>query len=165
MNCRLTHGRLLEVIAYEPLTGEFTWKVNAAKNVKAGRRAGCVKKTGYVLVAIDKEQFLGHRLAWFFVHGEWPKQHLDHINGDRADNRLGNLRLATVAENMQNLRGASRASSTGLLGVSRSQKGDGFRASIRVNGVRKHLGTFPSADLAYQAYLAAKREFHPRSTL
>lgn len=165
MNCKLTHSRLLQSLRYEPESGNFFWLVSPAKNVKAGAQAGCVKGTGYVLIAFDKEQFLGHRLAWFYVHGEWPVQHIDHINGNRADNQIGNLRLATVAENMQNQRGPARGNITGFLGVSPNPKRSAFRAGIRVDGLKKHLGTFTTPELAHQAYVEAKRQFHPRGTL
>jgi hypothetical protein len=76
--------------------------------------------------------YKAHRLAWAFVHGGFPDQHIDHINGDPSDNRLCNLRVADRSLNMQNQRHARSDSATGLLGVSKN--GSGWRAEIRVDG-------------------------------
>lgn len=165
MNCKLTHGRLLEALAYEPLTGIFTWKICPSKNVKAGQSAGCLKSNGYVLIALDKEEFLAHRLAFFYVGGVWPKLNIDHIDGVRANNAWANLREVTHAENMQNQRQSPLGAKHSLLGVSPNKNGTGFRAFIKTRNIQRYLGTFASAQAAHAAYIAAKRIDHPRGML
>lgn len=162
---RLTHARLLDALRYEPSTGEFRWLYQSSTWINVGDLAGCVHSLGYVVIGVDNETFRAHRLAWFYVHGEWPSKSLDHINGDRADNRICNLRLASAAENNQNRRGAPKNSLTGVLGVRRNTNGAGFTARISVDRARLYLGTFPTEQEAYDAYLAAKRTHHPMGTL
>ena len=161
----LTVHRLRELLSYDPDAGLFSWQFSRGP-IRLGMQAGTVKDNGYVQIKVDGAFYRAHRLAWFYTHGEWPAHDIDHINGDRADNRLANLRCATRAENMQNARKARRNSKTGLLGASPSRgKGGGFRADIKVNGKQTVLGTFSSAQEAHEAYLTAKRVMHPMGTI
>src|SRR5216684_3400747 len=87
----VSHARVLEVVHYDTETGIFTWRQRVAKNIPAGRRAGSVDPNGFRYVRIDKKDFLAQRLAWFYVHGEWPAQKLRHGDGNRDNNSLKNL--------------------------------------------------------------------------
>lgn len=129
----------------------------------AGDVAGCRTSRGYSVLAVDGVLYRAHRLAWFYVTGAWPQGEVDHINGQRADNRFLNLRVVTGAINSQNRRRANGNSRTGLLGVYPHKTG--FQARIMVSGSRRHLGTFQTAEAAHAAYLAAKRQVHPGNTL
>ena len=130
----ITQVRLQELLSYDPETGIFRWKVDRNGNAKKGEVAGSIASDGYRAIRIDGRHYFAHRLAWFFVHGMWPADQIDHLNGRRADNRLANLREATNRENQQNLRRARSGSRSGLLGVSwHGQKGR-WRAEIRYNG-------------------------------
>ncbi len=119
---------------------------------------------GYVQVRIGGETYLGHRLAWFLVHGEWPEV-IDHINGNRADNRLANLRNVTQAENTQNVLRARSHNSTGFLGVSFESDRGKFVAAVGHEGKRHVVGRFNTAEEAHHAYLKRKRELHSASTI
>src|SRR5690349_6023774 len=77
----LTAEYLRAIISYAPDTGHFTWRISRS-NVRAGERAGCSREDGYRLIRIDKTMYLEHRLAWLYVHGEWPSQFIDHINNN-----------------------------------------------------------------------------------
>ncbi len=90
---RLTYDLLHEFLEYRPETGEFFWRVQRGQN-KPGDPAGTLYNNGYVVIRINRKGYLAHRLAWFMEFGQWPENHLDHINRDRADNRLVNLRLS-----------------------------------------------------------------------
>lgn len=159
----ITYRRLLEALAYELATGLFRWRVRASNRVKVGDVAGNLMKTGRVQIHLDGENHLAHRLAWFYVFGEWPRHVIDHINGDPSDNRLANLRDVTTKINNQNRRAAGARSSTGLLGA--FKYAHGFRSQIMVDGVLVNLGTFDTAHAAHAAYLAAKRQMHDGNTL
>lgn len=159
----LTPERLEQLAFYEPETGLFRWKVSyGVKRVK-GQPAGYLDDAGYLRLKLDGVEYMAHRVAWFAVHGRWPVEELDHVNGVRNDNRLSNLREASRSLNMQNQKRAQRGQKTGLLGV--YSAGAGFSSFIQVNKIRTYLGYFATAEAAHEAYLKAKRELHPGNTL
>lgn len=154
----LTQERLHEVLDYSPFTGDFVWKVQRGLE-KAGVLAGSVSRTGYLVIHIDRKRYRSHRLAWLYVHGKWPNGTIDHIDGDKMNNRIGNLREATVAENNKNRR-LSSANTTGYKGVSYDAINKRFRAGICVGGKNKNLGRFDSAEAAHKAYKEASLKYH-----
>ena len=161
MHPELSAERLRELLSYDADTGVFTWAARRG-NVPAGKRAGTRDSDGYTQISIEGRLYKAHRLAWLYVHGEWPFGEVDHINGARDENQIGNLRVATSAENKQNQRRAhSRNKSSGLLGVNWSKDAKRWRASICVNKKQRHIGLFDTAEAAHNAYLAAKAELHP----
>jgi len=131
--------------------------------VKAGAVAGYVGNDGYVRIRASGTRFLAHRLAWFYVHGTWPVGEIDHINGDRSDNRIANLRDVSRLTNRQNMRRAQADNRSGLLGVSLAN--NRCKASIRSGGKNHHLGYFSSPEAAHAAYVAAKRQRHDGCTI
>lgn len=147
-------------IAYDPATGLFRWTVSIA-GLSVGKRAGCISNDGYRVIKLDGKQIRAGRLAWFLTYNEWPIAEIDHINGDRKDDRLENLRVVTRAENAQNKAAAQVNNlSCGLLGVSWSRKHKRWRAKIMANNVRYHLGYFKTAEEAHAAYMSAKARLH-----
>lgn len=146
------------LLIYDPKAGTFTWRQRAS-NRPAGSIAGSKAKNGYVYIAFKKRLVLAHRLAWFYVHGEWPEQQVDHANGNRSDNSLGNLRLASQSQNSCN--GALRSTNTsGFRGVSWSKGKNKWVASIVKDRKQYKLGYFATAEEAHLAYLKAARELH-----
>lgn len=85
------HKKLLSVMEYNPVTGDFKWKLNKARKVKEGSSVGSINGDGFVITKIDGKQYLVHRLAWFYVNKKWPKRCLIHINKNKSDNRISNL--------------------------------------------------------------------------
>lgn len=160
MNLNLTQAQLRSVLRYDEATGEFSWIAGQ----RAGLHAGCVVSTGYVKINIETITYLAHRLAWLYVTGEWPKHHIDHLNGKPADNRFCNLRDVDQATNVQNRRRAQTNASTGVLGASPHHTGK-FRARIRIDGKERHIGVYPTVSEAHAAYLKAKRQHHAGCTL
>lgn len=99
----LKHGRLLELLSYDLQTGVFTARVGRSWRVRTGSVVGGTShQSGYRLIRIDYESYLAHRLAWFYVHGEWPSGEVDHIDGDTDNNAIRNLRVVTHQQNRWN---------------------------------------------------------------
>ena len=159
----LTAERLREVLNYDAETGIFTWLARTRNRVAVGDVAGSPDRYGYLRIKIDGRIHSAHRLAWLYVHGEWPKDQLDHINGIRTDNRITNLREATNAENGHNRRKPHSNNTTGYLGVKRDR--GRFQALIRLDGKQRYLGLFDTPEAAHAAYLEAKRRLHPFGNL
>lgn len=167
----LTHERLRRLIDYDPDTGVFTWltrdrsefandNVYGTWNTRyAGTTAGVLDRSvGYVKIAIDDRKHWGHRLAWFWMTGEWPTCEVDHRNGHRNDNRWANLRAADKAQQQANV-GLRSDNQSGFKGVCRNhQNGKPWRATIRKDGRQRHLGFFDTAAEAGAAYARAAVE-------
>ena len=151
------------VLSYDRSNGALTWVIDAAPNAPAGSVAGCRMNKGYWAVSLLGRSYLAHRLAWLHVHGDWPKHQIDHINGDRGDNRLCNLRETTNATNAQNKRFARSDNKCGLLGV--RQLREKWQARIMKDGKATHLGSFDTKEAAHAAYVAAKRQLHEACTI
>lgn len=152
----LTVERLREVLAYDPVTGAFTRRVTLGGH-RAGATAGALDERGYCLITIDRVSYYAHRLAWFYVHGEWPPGDLDHWDTDKSNNRLANLREATRSQNVAN-QPPPRHNTSGYKGVFWSKWHGRWRAYITVNYRRRHLGTFGTAEAAHAAVCAAARQ-------
>lgn len=160
----LTAAQLKETLDYDPKTGLFVWKIRPSRAVKAGDVAGCVeKRIGYITIGIAGHIYKAHRLAWLYVHEEWPKGLIDHINGNKADNRIENLRDVFAAGNSQNVRKPNRRNKSGFMGVIWFQ--NKWRASMSVNGKSKWLGDYSTPEEAHQVYLEAKRKYHAACTI
>ncbi len=158
----LTQDRIKEVMHYDPETGEFSW-LKSSGTMKKGSRAGADHHEGYRKIKLNRITYQAHRLAWLYVHGCWPREHVDHINGDKGDNRICNLREATMAQNKQNSHRPNSNNKIGLLGVSKS--GERFHAKITKFAKCIHIGSFDTAEQAHEAYLSAKRQMHPFGVL
>ncbi|ACE75796.1 P56 [Xanthomonas phage phiL7] len=154
----LTQELLQETLDYIPETGELTWRVNKGPRARVGMRAGSVNGRGYCQVLLYGKHYLVHRLAWLYVHGRWPADKVDHIDGNPSNNKLSNLRECTQLENQQN-RAPQKQKRSGLPhGVTMSH--GKYGAKITTDGKPKWLGTFETQELAHAAYLAAKAELH-----
>jgi hypothetical protein len=160
----ITQDELKKILSYNPETGDFHWINKPNKKLPAGYKAGC-SKSGYVRIHYKDHAFGAHRLAWLYVYGEHPKHLIDHINGDPLDNRIANLREATTFENAQNIKKPQKNNSHGTLGISYVPNKKLWRARIGVNGKRIYIGKYKSQEDAAQAYLEAKRKYHPFNTL
>lgn len=101
MSEMINQKRLKEVLDYDPATGVFTWRVELNARGKVGDPAGC-NSWGYRVIRIDGRLYGAHRLVWLYVHGRWPDAMIDHVNGDRSDNRIENLREANSVQNAHN---------------------------------------------------------------
>lgn len=135
----LLHSELLRILSYDPVSGIFTWKIRQAYRSHIGEEAGGINKSkGYRAIMLFGKPFLTHRLAWFYVTGNWPIDQIDHINGVKDDNRLINLREADYFTNRQNVQSSQRNNTSSTIpGVWRNNSRENYWCySIRINGKR-----------------------------
>lgn len=154
---------------YDAATGDLIYRYRCGP-VGAGEIAGTLGPMGYIAIQVDGTIYRAHHLVWLHVTGKLPTLDLDHIDGNKANNRFGNLREATKVENMQNLRRPKKNNKSGYLGV--NSLGGSWVATINVpnpsgsgRGKKLHLGCFKSPEEAHAAYLEAKRQLHSHCTL
>ncbi|QBH20832.1 HNH endonuclease [Alcaligenes faecalis] len=161
----LTQAMVHEHLSYDSETGLFI-RLKSGWKSRIGKIAGIKDSYGYLQIKIDGRRYLAHRLAWLYVHGEWPEKAIDHRNGVRDDNRIVNLRLANSLENGQNqFKAQSDNGRSGLLGVTFDSRREKWVAQIQIEGKNKNLGGFKDPETAHAAYLKAKAELHPFSEL
>jgi hypothetical protein len=145
------------LLYYDAYRGLWQYHECGPRRTKAWFAGAAEPKSRYLRIQIGARKYLAHRLAWLWMKGRWPKDEIDHIDGDRANNRWSNLREATHTENTRN--GVRRTTNTsGFKGV--TLKNGKWRATIRAEGRYIHLGYFPTADEAAAAYREASARFH-----
>jgi hypothetical protein len=151
---------LEDVLRYEPGTGKFFWLVARPRKTKAGDPAGHLNKASYIEIRYNHITYQAHRIAWYLHTGKDPcPLDIDHINGDRADNRISNLRLATPAQNAKNQPKKQGTTST-YKGVSWYKRHRKWQAQIRVDGQSIYLGYYNNELDAHLAYCAAAARLH-----
>jgi hypothetical protein len=148
-----------EYLRYCPEEGQFFWIKSLGKKVKPGKVAGSKAKNGYTYIYIKKTVCLAHRLVWFYTYGVWPDTQIDNINGDRSDNRLSNLRLATQSQNACNSR-LLPSNKSGYRGVSWNKEKQRWQARIQKDKKIHCLGYFLEISDARAAYLKAAAGLH-----
>lgn len=154
----LTAGRLKELFAYNAETGIFKRRVRTSNAVGAGDIAGSLSD-GYLRICIDGQSYKAHRLAWYYVHGTWPSGQLDHINGNRSDNRIANLREATQSEQNANA-GRRSDNTTGYRGVSFHKASGKYTARVMRGGKLVYASYHDAPEDAATAYRAASLAHH-----
>lgn len=164
---QLNAAHLRELFRYFPEAGLFMRIKATGQSIRqqSGFVPSSIGGSGYPVIKIGGRLYLCHRLAWLYVHGEWPKFEIDHINGDIKDYRISNLRDVTHAENIQNVKKARSDSKSGLLGASWCKQTKSWAMNIKVRGVRHSKTGFPDASAAHSAYVSMKRKLHSTSTL
>jgi len=148
-----TAAYLRDRYIYEPETGLFRFRAGARR----GRTTGKKWQGRYWLISVEGRTYYAHRLAWLYVHGEWPPEQVDHINANGLDNRIENLRLASQSLNNAN-RCLGKNNTSGVKGVHWSARARRWYARIGIAGKIKHLGSFTDKDLAAEAYRKASAE-------
>ncbi len=178
----LTYAEISKLLKYEPETGKFYWLPRPVEMFSGGAfRGGAEAKAktwniryagkeaftslhnrGYIQAGLLGRGYLAHRVAWLLATGSWPTDQIDHINGNRADNRIINLREVSNLENAKNMT-LSKRNKSGVCGVFWLNHINKWWASIRVDGVRKNLGYFADFHDACEARKQAEQKhgFHP----
>ncbi|AYH33246.1 HNH endonuclease [Pectobacterium parmentieri] len=152
----LTKEQINNILLYDTKTGVFKWKVDRSNKVKAGSIAGTAGSNGYCRIKINGRLYQAHRIAWVMIHGETPPKEIDHINGNKLDNRACNLRAATRAGNCQNT-SIRKDNSSGARGVSWNKRNKRWRARCNFNNKEHLIGNFTSKEEAIEAYAAFAR--------
>lgn len=157
----LTAERLRELLDYNPETGVFTWVSCAGRygRFQKGSETGSLNQRGYQIISIGCVKYIAHQLAWLFVNGTWCESQIDHIDGNKANNSICNLREANQSENSQNQSSAHSNNKSGFLGVSIRKNGT-YQARIMVDKKSISIGYFDTAELAHEAYLLEKKHLH-----
>jgi hypothetical protein len=154
----ITQEYLREILDYNPETGLFIWKINRGRLCKKGNTAGSIDSWGHLQICINSRKRLAHRLAWLYVYGTEPKQQIDHIDGNKQNNAISNLRDVNQTLNQQNRTKARKDSSSGLMGV--TKEGSKYKAQIKAHKKTFYLGMFQTAQEAFEAYKQAKLQLH-----
>lgn len=157
MSETITAEILREYLSYDPTTGQFSRIKKTWRSVQLGDASGHICPRGYLYITVLGHKHRAHRLAWLWYYGRWPVLSIDHINGDKMDNRIQNLREVTHSQNKANaVRQANNTS--GVKGVYR--KRNKWQAAITFKRRRKVLGVFDRIEDAASAYAAASAKIH-----
>ena len=153
----LTHAYLREI--FDLVDGQFVRIKKTSRNIKVGAIAGCKRKDGYLVVRVLDKLYLAHRLAWFWHHGVWPKDLIDHVDGNKENNKIENLREATKSTNGFN-RGKEKTNRTGFKGIVFYKPYGKYMARITVQRKSTFLGYYDTPEDAHQAYCDAAATYH-----
>lgn len=160
---------LRELISYSPATGELIWRERHPRffaserdwkiwNTRYAGKGARTTSRGYRKIRVLGVALFAHRVAWAIHYGEWPTDQIDHVNGDRCDNRISNLRLASNTDNSRNIKRPANNTS-GRIGVSFQKNSGRWRAEICVDQKRIHLGSFITFEEACAARTAAEAKY------
>lgn len=162
---------LRSLVAYDAETGGLTWLERPLSLFSSeqyhrnwnrrysAKPAFTAQLKGYLVGAIFHHNFFAHRVCWALSTGSWPAAYIDHINGIKSDNRLINLRLSTHGQNQHN-KTKQQNNTSGFKGVTFKTQNKQWCAQISVDGKRKYLGLFPTAETAHAAYVKASQSLH-----
>ena len=155
----ITHKRLLELVEYNPDSGDILSRIDRGSRCKKGKVLGTKNATGHIVLQLDKRMYLAHRLAWFYCFKEWPIGIIDHIDRDPSNNRLDNLREATKATNNYNSK-LYNTNTTGIKGAFFDCRRNKYYSQIVFNGKKTWLGYFNTSEEAGSAYAVAAKNLH-----
>lgn len=175
MKAKLIPSKVKRLFIYNSSTGRLRWNHRPMSDFEtkricniwntrfAGIIAGYVNMSGYIMIAIDGTRYYAHRIAYYLMTNKQIslEVEIDHINGDRSDNRWCNLRLATSAQNNHN-RGIGRNNTSNWEGVSYHSLTRKWRSRISCNGKCIYLGLFNEPEPAYLTFLMAKEFYHKK---
>jgi hypothetical protein len=144
----ITQEELKSRLHYDELTGVFTWINISRGGVIIGNPAGSISKTaGYIEIGLFSKSYWAHRLVWLYIYGKFPKGQIDHIDHNRVNNSLSNLREVTNQENCRN-KSLSPKNTSGVTGVFFRKSCGKWDAKIKVNQINIHLGAFNTIEEA-----------------
>ena len=154
----LTQEELKIQLHYDENTGLFS-RFTAKRGARVGVVLGSGDGNGYLEIRVNYKKYKAHRLVWLYVRGVFPNCALDHIDGNRTNNRIKNLRLCTSAENLHNV-GVRKGNISGIKGVNWHKSRGKWQARGVVNHVPYYIGLFKTLEEASAAYQAFAKEHH-----
>lgn len=157
----LPMDRLRKLVRLDENTGEVIRVAPGGSRARVGRPVGSLAVTGYLETKLDGVRLLVHRVAYALHNGYWPSEIVDHMNGNRVDNRPENLRLLTNRTNARNITAPHAGNASGYLGVTWSKSKNKWQATICTNGKRQYLGAYECAKEAHEVYRQHKVAAHP----
>ena len=152
----MTQSKIKNLLDYDPMTGIFT-RLTSGFGSKSNVEPGWINDQGYKLVTIENKTYRAHRLAWLYMYGVWPSGQIDHIDHNRSNNSISNLRDVTHQDNHKN-KPLQKNNKSGTHGVSLLKNGK-WRSRIKINGKEKHLGFFNSKKEAVESRLNAEIKY------
>jgi hypothetical protein len=155
---RLKYEILQELLDYNPITGVFTWKVMMSSTALADAVAGSKNPRGYTQIRINGIKYYAHRLAWFYIYKKWPEDQIDHIDQNKENNAINNLRDVNHSTNMYNTSLRSHNTS-GARGVHRCSRGNPWEAYITIDKKRIRIGAFVDFQSAVEARRKAEIKY------
>lgn len=155
----ITQKELKYYLTYDENTGNFYRNVSNNTRHLVGEIAGWLSKEGYKKLSLLGKTYSQHRLAWLYTYGEFPKQVIDHINGNPADNRIVNLRECTRNQNNYNCK-LRKDSSSKIKNVKWNKFHKKWQVAIRVDKKEKHMGYFDDEELAELVAIEARERYH-----
>ena len=157
----ITHEELTTVLTYNPQTGDFHWN-QARPKVRVGHKAGYLKKNkGYIYIECMGKSYAAHRLAWFYTFKQFPANQIDHINGNKSDNRIKNLREATNSQNRANSKTTNKHGVKGVRKLPWMKESDRcWQAQITHNKKVIYLGCYNTKEEAHSVYVNAAKKLH-----
>lgn len=138
--------------------GNLFWKTSPNSRIVIGSKCGSSDAYGYQCVKINKKAYKVHRLIWMYFYGEMPNI-IDHIDGNKQNNKIENLRNVTQFENCQNSK-SRRDNTSGVKGVNFHKLTGKWAVQISVNKQRKHIGLFDDIELAELVAIECRNKFH-----
>jgi len=169
----INQENLMSLLHYNKVTGVFTWRKRDASlfasaqaermwNKRyAGKEAGTVRQEpgGYRVILINGRKYMAHRLAWMYEYGKIPEGCIDHINCNKLDNNISNLRECTMSENLMNSK-LMRGTMSGIKGVHLHKPSGRWQARLRYDGKNRHVGSYGTKEEAKNAIIAKRNEVH-----
>ena len=155
----ITQQELKQEVYYDQKTGIFTWlKTHKYSNKKIGNVCGSLDN-GYIRMCIYKQRHHAHQLAWLYIYGEYRLDAIDHINGNKTDNRICNLRKASVSENAYN-RKMNIKNTSGVKGVTWHKRAKKWQVVITFNKIHKYLGMYSDINKAKEVIDYHRNIYH-----
>ena len=154
----LIQSELKRLLHYDPNTGIFTRLVEVGNSINIGDIAGTILGSGYEGIRVLGKSYLAHRLAWLYTHGEWPKNQIDHVNHNKLDNRIINLREVTQQENTKN-QALYKNNKSGVAGVHWCKISKKWVVQVGIRKKRIKLGYFLDKFEAICARKSAEKKY------
>lgn len=150
----LTQGRVKELFKY--VDGELVRRIGTSTRAKTGSISGSKHPTSYKITKVDGVVYYNHRIVWLYFYGYIPENNIDHVDRDKLNNKIENLREVSQSCNVRNT-GVPINNTSTVKGVPLITKTGNWRSYIKINGGQKHLGTYCEMVNAVAARLCAEQ--------